>query len=97
VFLFPSRYEGLGLAAVEAQCAGLPVIASREVPWESNVSERIQYLDLEADIDIWVNAIKQAREHPVERDINIDACYDIRKEAKKLETYYDEALTSYGQ
>lgn len=34
VFVFPSLFEGLGLAAVEAQAAGLPTIVSGNVPWE---------------------------------------------------------------
>ena len=96
VFLFPSRYEGLGLAAVEAQCAGLPVIASTEVPLESKVSGRIQYLDLETNIDIWTAAIMKVREQNADRDIWIDARYDIRKEAKKLENYYNNALKKHG-
>jgi glycosyltransferase involved in cell wall biosynthesis len=37
VLLFPSRGEGLGLVAVEAQAAGLPVLASAAVPREAVV------------------------------------------------------------
>lgn len=36
-FIFPSRFEGLGLAAVEAQAAGLPVLMSTAVPEEAVV------------------------------------------------------------
>ena len=36
-FAFPSIYEGLGMVAVEAQAAGLRVIASKNVPLDANV------------------------------------------------------------
>ena len=35
-FIFPSRYEGLGLAVIEAQAAGLPCLISDVVPQEAN-------------------------------------------------------------
>ncbi len=37
LLLFPSRSEGLGMVAVEAQAAGLPVLASTGVPREAEV------------------------------------------------------------
>lgn len=36
-FLFPSRYEGLGLVVLEAQAAGLPCLVSDMVPEEADV------------------------------------------------------------
>ncbi len=88
VFLFPSRYEGLGLVAVEAQCAGLPVIASTAVPEESRVTDRIHYLPLN-DTGSWVDAIRRECMQFQERYVEIDTRYDIRNESKKLETFYD--------
>jgi glycosyltransferase involved in cell wall biosynthesis len=37
VFVFPSRFEGLGLAAVEAQAAGLPTVVADHLPRELEV------------------------------------------------------------
>ena len=34
VFLFPSRYEGLGIVLIEAQVAGLPCVTSNNIPTE---------------------------------------------------------------
>ncbi len=42
VYLFPSRWEGLGIAAVEAQSNGLPVYASDVVPIETKITSNFQ-------------------------------------------------------
>lgn len=34
---FPSTYEGLGMAAIEAQASGVPVAASDQVPSEASI------------------------------------------------------------
>ncbi len=93
LFLFPSRYEGLGLAAVEAQCTGLPVIASTAVPEESKVTDRIRYLPLKDGVSSWLEEIRL--EHGLRRDrlVSIDPRYDIRIEVKELEKLYDRAVS----
>lgn len=37
VFAFPSLYEGLGMVAVEAQVAGVRVVASKDIPLEADM------------------------------------------------------------
>ncbi len=54
VCLFPSLEEGLGMAAVEAQAAGLRVLASDTVPREAEVlPELVTFLPLERGPDAW--------------------------------------------
>lgn len=54
VLLFPSRGEGLGMAAVEAQAAALPVLASDAVPREAAVvPELVRFKPLTEGAEAW--------------------------------------------
>lgn len=61
VLLFPSRAEGLGMVAVEAQAAGLPVLASTGVPSECVVDGAlVRFLDVAAGVPAWAEAISES-------------------------------------
>jgi glycosyltransferase involved in cell wall biosynthesis len=64
VFLFPSFSEGLGLVALEAQAAGLPVIASEGVPQEVSVIPELMTWVPAATPDAWVTAILNTMSRP---------------------------------
>jgi glycosyltransferase involved in cell wall biosynthesis len=58
VFLFPSLYEGLGIVALEAQAAGVPVIASSAVPEEIDViPELVDRIALADGPEVWAAAV----------------------------------------
>ena len=44
IFIFPSIHEGLGIALIEAQAAGLPCIISDTIPKEAVISKRTSRL-----------------------------------------------------
>lgn len=90
VFTLPSRYEGLGIAAVEAQANGLPTLCSEAVPEEAILTDLASRLPLE-DPDLWVERILTA---PPRRNDTlpelIRAGYDIRTESLRLQQLYLE-------
>lgn len=91
LFLFSSLYEGLGMVLIEAQANGLPCIASTEVPRIARVSDKISFINLDDQMEIWVNTIIKYLNNIDRYKINFTNeinKYDIKKEAKKLEKYY---------
>lgn len=91
VMFMPSITEGFGITAIEAQCSGLQVIASPAVPKETELTDRISYLDLE--VNAWVKATLQMKEKAVQNRIGYDkkvreAGYDIVNIAQWLQSFY---------
>ncbi|GEL13707.1 cps2J protein [Lapidilactobacillus concavus DSM 17758] len=62
VFVFPSLHEGLGISLIEAQCAGLPCIASDAVPVEAMVSSLLVFESLKKADSQWVDTIIKNKE-----------------------------------
>ncbi|MCI8409557.1 MAG: glycosyltransferase family 1 protein [Lachnospiraceae bacterium] len=92
VFVFPSLTEGLGIVLVEAQTAGLPCFASKNViPEEAAVTDLVEFISLEESAKSWADKILKVQNQQ-ERHTRIsmvqDAGYDICVEAKKLEEFY---------
>lgn len=56
VFVFPSKYEGFGIAAIEAQTAGLKSLISDTIPKDVLVTDNAIAIPINSS-DIWADAI----------------------------------------
>lgn len=92
LFIFPSEYEGLGIASIEAQDAGLPVVASTNVPSDIKITKDVDFLDLNAPLKEWYNKSLKMLSQNKYRDNNMELLkkhgYDIRDTAIELKNIF---------
>ena len=90
-FLLPSLFEGFPFVLIEAQVNGLPIFSSTAVPFESNVSGKIEYIDLKKGEKYWSKKINDVAPIRYDECEKIEeAGYNIKTTAKKLEKFYLE-------
>lgn len=90
MFVLTSRFEGLGIVAIEAQANGMQCLCSSGVPNEAAVSKLFHKIPLESSEDVWIynivkyisnnkiNSIKEIKKHG----------YDINRVSNLLASLY---------
>ena len=91
VFVFPSRSEGLGMAAIEAQAAGLPCVISDAVTGEVDIGGDVVFLPTD-EPGKWVTELSNKMSDMVacadHKTTTLRNGYDAKTEGKVLENYY---------
>lgn len=95
IFIFPSLWEGLGIACIEAQASGLPTLCSDTIPQEAKATALCEFLELN-QTEQWVKRIIALADcisgegYQRKNTLNevIASGYDITSLAKWLEQFY---------
>lgn len=91
IFMFPSRFEALPIAPIEAQAAGLPCIVSTGVPEEIKVTDSFARLSLDAPAEQWIEKIAEfsAFDRTKSDLTELKARYSAQSIARKLNALYE--------
>ena len=94
LFLFPSVFEGLGIAGLEAEANGIPVLASAKViPNEVKMNPNFIFYSLDESPEAWAQQALKMKEMPrlSKKEVKenfVKNGYDISTEVKKLEMLF---------
>ena len=96
LFLFPSRFEGLSIAGLEAQANGLPMLCSKFVnPVDLKVNNNFCFMDLKSSVNLWVekciNLLEVGRvDFNTVKSNFIEHGYEIHSEVNKFQKLIEE-------
>ncbi len=92
-FVMPSKYEGLGIVAIEAQASGAPIVASTMVPNEIKILDLVEFVDLEDSAAKWCSVIKrvlkEGNDRTLANNIMCKSHFSICKTVELLSNIYD--------
>ena len=90
VFLFPSIFEGLPVTLVEAQAAGLKIVASNKISDETKLTDLIEFVSLNKTAKEWAEIVLKYSNYKREntKKLIVEKGYDITNNALALQNFY---------
>ena len=83
LFMLPSKFEGLGIVALEAQAALLPCLLSDGVPEIVKVNDNVKFVSLNDSPEHWANEKMLKEPQTINKIITSE--YNIDMQVKKFE------------
>tara|TARA_R110002049_G_scaffold275301_1_gene453331 strand:+ start:12225 stop:13343 length:1119 start_codon:yes stop_codon:yes gene_type:complete len=92
-FIFPSIYEGLPVTLIEAQAAGIKILASDTITKEVQITNDIKFLSINnVSAKSWAKAILSLYPYVKKNNFNMiqKSGYDIKSNAHVLQEFYQK-------
>ncbi len=91
LFLFPSLFEGLSIAFLEAQANGLPCLISRGIPQRACVNENIGRCDISNSVPDWTDAAEILLTAGRTPDIRLkDSDFDLKNRQNLFDSLFSK-------
>ena len=96
LLLFPSLYEGLSVAMIEAQASGVPILTSTSISDEVAITNLVNMMSLNIDKTKWARNAVEIISKSTNADrskyalIVSDKGFDIEVLSKKMQSFYLE-------
>lgn len=94
LMLFPSIYEGLPFAIVEAQASGIPIVASDIITRQANVTDLVTYISLKSPVSEWnmviMDKLKENNNRIAHKDVMKKSVFNIQNTVMRIERIYGE-------
>jgi len=97
VFLFPSVFEGMPGAVIEAQAAGLFCVISDSITGEVHITNLVKALPINLSADVWAKEVLNLAETPNCRNTSgllKDAGFDTKDVVEKISAFYADVCKS---
>lgn len=89
-FIFPSFFEGLPIAMIEAQASGVNCIASNKITDEVCINNNVKLIDINKKPNEWASEIKSLSDLSKRKIINKNLNkYNLKETIKKMEDIYN--------
>lgn len=97
VFIFPSLFEGFGIAILEAEATGLPVVMSDVIPSVVDMTDLVHRHSLNDSFSVWADTIcdiKIINNRSAYNEVIVGSKYNMRTSAELVTTLYQKMISN---